>query len=141
MRTASPMDIAARIQELLAERQQLANQLAQIDAALGRVQDALAGAGTNGQRRGRGRPPKAAETVAAGRRGRGTRGSYAQTADQMILAMAGQKNGATTQEIKAKWKAEGRGGTADNAISKLVKDRKLKRTPLEGQRGSRFTVP
>ena len=73
--------------------------------------------------------------------GRRKRGSYAQTADAMILEMAGAKNGATTAEIKGRCKAEGRGGTADNAISKLVRARKLKRSPLgEGQRGSRFTV-
>jgi hypothetical protein len=142
MPTGSPTDIAGRIQALLAERQQLVDQLARIDAALERVQAALSGVGVNGAgRRGPGRPPKAAGVLtASGRRGKGKRGSYAQTADAMILALAGQKNGATTQEIKARWKAEGRGGTADNAISKLVKAKKLKRSPLEGQRGSRFTM-
>ena len=79
--------------------------------------------------------------ASCGRGGKRKRGSYAQTADVMILEMAGARNGATTAEIKARWKAEGRGGTADNALSKLVKARKLKRAPLGvGQRGSRFTV-
>jgi hypothetical protein len=35
---------------------------------------------------------------------------------------------------------EGRGGRADNAISTMVKEKKLKRNPLHGQQGSRYMV-
>ena len=38
------------------------------------------------------------------------------------------------------WASEGRGGTADNALSKLVRDRKIKRIPLVGERGSHYAV-
>ena len=149
MARGRPIDLAHHIQQLLGERQQHADAVARIDAALEPIRSALQSLGGINGKRGPGRPPKS-EAMAAGvaapaggrrRRGRGRRGSYATTADQMILALVGQRGGATTQEIKEQWKAEGRGGTADNALSKMVKDRKLRRAALEGQRGSRFMLP
>ena len=139
--TSSPADTAGRIQRLLADRQRHADALAEIDSALEEIRSALQS--INGT--GIGRPPRshraAAQALRPSRKRRGRRGMYGKTSDEMILAIVGQRGGATTQEIKARWKAEGRGGTADNALSKMVKDRKLKRTPLVGQRGSRFTLP
>jgi hypothetical protein len=48
--------------------------------------------------------------------------------------------GATTGEINKHWKSEGRAGTAYVTIGHLVKDRKLKKRRLVGQRGSRYTA-
>ena len=58
----------------------------------------------------------------------------------MILGLLGGGKSLSTAEINAAWKKEGRGGTADNTLTKLVKDSKLKRESVEGQRGSIYTV-
>jgi hypothetical protein len=43
-------------------------------------------------------------------------------------------------EIETHWQGEGRGGRAINLISKLVKEKKLKRIPLKDERGSRYSL-
>ena len=144
MPIASTTDLADRIQQLLTTRQHHADAMTSIDATLEQIRDALHGIHINEiARRGPGRPRKAAAVhpgAVPARRRRGRRGTYATTAEEMILALVRKPGGATTRDIKAKWAAESRGGTADNALSKMVKDKKLKRTPLAGQRGSRFAA-
>ena len=141
MPTGTPTNLTDRLQRLLDERQQHADALTRIDSTLEQIRSALHAVGGVNGRRGAGRPRAApAEHSTTPRRRKGKRGTFATSATEMILSLAGQRGGATTQEIKAQWKAEGRGGTADNALSKMVRDGKLKRAPLEGQRGSRFTV-
>ena len=68
------------------------------------------------------------------------RRKFAVSGEESILLFVKEHKGATTQDIKKFWIAEGRGGTADNVLSKLAKEKKLKRTPLVGQRGSRYGV-
>jgi hypothetical protein len=119
--------------------------LARIDQALQQVNQAL---GTLGGANGGGakpvRPPAPSKAPAAAKPVNGPRpqrGSYRTTGEQSILALIRQRGGATTQEIKERWTREKRGGTADNILSLLVKQDKLKRTPLPaGQRGSRYTI-
>ena len=144
MPIASSPGLADRVQQLLAARQHHADAMTSIDATLEQIRAALRGVHINETaRRGPGRPRKptgAHPGAMLARRRRGRPGTYSTTAEEMILSLVGQRGGATTQEIKAKWSAEGRGGTADNALSKMVTDKMLKRTPLAGQRGSRFAA-
>jgi hypothetical protein len=51
------------------------------------------------------------------------------------------KKGATTNEIVKHWQLERRGAGVYVVIGELVKAKKLKREPLKGQRGSRYTAP
>ena len=139
--TPSPAQIAGRIERLLADRQHHADALAEIDSAVEQIRSALQGINGTGVSTRPRSGTVAAEAMLALRKRRGRRGKYGKSSTEMILELVGHRGGATTQEIKAKWKAEGRGGTSDNALSKLVMDGKLKRTPLVGQRGSRFTLP
>jgi hypothetical protein len=44
------------------------------------------------------------------------------------------------REIEKHWTSEGRAVSAANLLSKLVKEKKLKRTPLKGERGSRYSL-
>ena len=44
----------------------------------------------------------------------------------------------TTAQINARWKQAGRGATADNALSKLTKARKLKKEKVKNGRGSSY---
>ena len=111
--TSSPADIAGRIERLLADRQQYAVALAEIDSALEQIGSALQSINGTGAGRRPGPPKAAAEVLPASRKRRGRRGVYGKTSDEMILGLVGKRGGATTQEIKAKWKARGRGGTED----------------------------
>ena len=140
---ARSMDISAHIQKLIAEKQHHEAALSRINETLEQIAGLVGG--SSGHRRGPGRPPKAAseanDGVAAPKRGRKRRRrSFAVSGEQMILDFLRQKKSATTQEIKSLWKSENRGGTADNALSKLYRERKVRRTPLEEGRGSRFSL-
>ena len=64
------------------------------------------------------------------------------TGPESILAFVKGKGaqGATTAEIVANWKAQDRSGDGYTAAGELVKAGKLKREPLKGQKGSRYTT-
>jgi hypothetical protein len=80
----------------------------------------------------------AAAPAARGRRRR-KRGSFKQTGEQMIMGMLA-KGPATTGEINRAWKAEGRGGSADTTLGRLVREKKLKREKVKDGRGSRYNA-
>ena len=60
--------------------------------------------------------------------------------DEPVLAFVKAKNSPTTKRINKHWKSRGRGNTADNTLTKLVKEKKLKRTPVVEGRGSQYSV-
>lgn len=139
-------DLGERISQLLAQRSQHESAIARIDETLSRVGAAL---GTDfGGRRRRGRPPgsgSAAKASGNGSKGRGgrrrrKRGKFATSGEESIVAFIGSNKNPSTQDVNKHWKSEGRGGSADNTLSKLVRDKKLKRTAIEGQRGSTYAV-
>jgi hypothetical protein len=140
-------DLPTRIQNLLEERQTHMAAIAHIDEVLASVGSAL-GAPVAPPKRGPGRPPGPSAMAAPpapiaakkARRGRRSRGSYSTTGDDSVLAFIKEHRSPTTKEIKAHWASEGRGGTADNVLSKLYREKKIKRLPLPGERGSRYTV-
>jgi DNA-binding transcriptional regulator YiaG len=68
---------------------------------------------------------------------RGKRGTFSQTAEEMVLGLLKGK-ALTTAQINAAWKKSGRKGSADVTLGKMVKARKLKRSKLKGQRGSAY---
>ena len=154
MPTTDPdIEISKRIQILLDQRQQHAD-------ALGCYQPALSharrlprhGQSPKGQaesaalappKKRRGRPPgvRNAMPAPAPSKGRRSRGSYATTGDETVMAFIKSNRKPTTSEIKVHWASEGRLGTADNVLSKLFRENKVKRTPLgKGVRGSRYSV-
>ena len=133
--------VAQRVQQLIDQRQVHADAIAQIDSTLERVGVALA----NGSpKRGRRTMLLATKTPAEAprqkRSQRRRRHRFANSAEESILSFVKGHKSPTTQDIKKFWADEGRGGTADNALSKLVKEKKLKRNPLEGMRGSKFAL-
>ena len=137
-------DLPARLQHLLEERHRHAEALARIDLALQQVNQALGalgGADGGGAKPARQPAPAKAPAAKPVNGPRPQQGRYRATGEQSILALIRQRGGASTQEIKERWKREKRGSTADNVLSLLVKQNKLKRTPLPaGQRGSRYTI-
>ena len=72
-------------------------------------------------------------------RTKGKRGTFSQTAEQLILSLVKGK-GATTADLNKAWKAAGRAGKADVNLSKLVKAGKLKRKKLKEGKGSTYTL-
>jgi len=130
--------LADHIQTLLAQRKDHVDAIAAIDETLAGVGAALTGTVA----------PKAraaavkvvAKAPAVGKRRRG-RGNFALSAEESILAFVKANKNPTTQEINQHFKGEGRSSTADNALSKMTRENRLKRTPLgKGIRGSRYTV-
>lgn len=142
-RTAST-SLTDRIDQLLAQRQEHADAITEIDHTLSQI-SRLLGTPINGLST---VAAPAAEPAEKGRGGRGKgrggkrrgRGKYEMTAEDSILAFVKEKGNPTTKDIKAHWAEDGRRGTADNELSRLVRVKKLKRTPIPGQRGSRYTL-
>ena len=121
-----------RIQKLLEERQQHADAVTRIDQILGGIGAALKG------------PPDQAASgntpVTKGKKRRRGRSQFSMSADESILAFVKQKKNPTSAEINQHITSEGRSSSANNALGKLVKEKKLKRTPIAGQRGSRYSL-
>jgi hypothetical protein len=138
----SPVGLAERINQLQAQRQEHAESIEQIDQALQQIQslvDPLIGR--------RGAPvktktmpvsPAAAAPTRGGRRRK--RRKYELTAEESILKFVQERGDPSTGEIVEYWRSEGRGGKADNALTKLVADKKLNRETNTTGRGSRYTV-
>jgi hypothetical protein len=141
MAAISTTHLAQRIQHLLEERQQHADALAHVDGILEQI-GAVLRSNHSGLHPGRkpGRPPMTAAVVSAPRKRRRRRGSFATTAEETILAFVKSNKNPIGREIEKHWKSEGRGATAANMLSKMVKARMLKRTPLCGEPGSRYSL-
>jgi ferric-dicitrate binding protein FerR (iron transport regulator) len=127
--------LTQRIASLLESRQAHIDALEQIEKTLGQVSAALLPTRN-------GRAPAKPAAMAPVKRGRARRKAFSMTAEALILSLVKEKKNPTTKEINAAWKKEGRGATADNTLTKLTKEKKLKRTPLgAGIRGSRYSLP
>jgi hypothetical protein len=143
----SATDLSGQIQKLLADKQHHTEALARIDETLQKVGSLLGLEAQIGVRRGPGRPPKTqpavtpvAVTAAAPQKHKGKRRWFSVTAEQSILDFISKSDSPTTKDVNRHWKAEGRGGTADNTLSLMVKKKAIKRVPIEGKHGSRYTV-
>ena len=139
-----PADLGQRISHLLEQRSQHESAIAQIDETLARVGAVL---GTDFGARRRGRPPGSGAKAAsagpgrkAGGRRRRKRGRFATSGEDSILSFIKSNRNPSTQDVNKHWRGEGRGGSADNTLSKLVREKRLKRTSIEGQRGSTYAV-
>lgn len=136
----SPAALPQHIEELLQSRQQHVEAIAEIDATLGRVSAAL---GNKDAYQAFGAPTAVSvagkATSPRGRR-RG-RNKFAVTGDESILALIKKQGNPTSGDIERHWKSEGRGGAAANALTRMVHQKILKRTPLgKGIRGSRYSL-
>lgn len=80
-------------------------------------------------------------TIGKNRRSRKRiRRKFAVSGEQSILDFVKNKSNPMGREIEKHWSSEERAGTAANLLSKLVKEKKLKRTPLKDERGSRYSM-
>ncbi len=151
-KTTNASELTRLINQLRQERQQHEAAIAEIDAtfkAFGILASGgRGGAGKKGKKRATAEAPAAAKTKGKGkRRGRkpaGKRGAakkapwsrkFTMTGDELILNFVRDKGGATTEEIRKHWDAAGRRGKAENNLTLLVKNGKLKRSKLENTKG------
>jgi transcriptional regulator with XRE-family HTH domain len=72
--------------------------------------------------------------------GRRRRGKFKQTGQETILSLLKDRKSLTTSAINEAWRREGRGGTADVMLGLLVKSKRLKRTKIQGKRGSEYRL-
>jgi hypothetical protein len=125
-------DLAQRIQSLVASREEHAAAITAIDETLSRVAGALS---VNDL----GRKYKTVKGIRSGKRKR-TRHKFAVSGEQSILAFVKSRSNPVGSDIQNNWEREGRAGAAANLMSKLVKTKQLKRTPLKDGRGSRYSL-
>lgn len=136
----SPAALPQHIEQLLQDRQQHVAAIATIDATFARVSAALGAKETYQAMSAPAATPVAGK--AAPTRGRKRRGSsrFAMTGDESIQAFVRKQGNPTSQDVERHWKSEGRGGAAANSLTRMVQQKKLKRTPLgKGIRGSRYS--
>jgi hypothetical protein len=84
--------------------------------------------------------PVAVKTVAPAGKKRRQRGHFAQTGDEFILGLLSGGRSLATAQINAEWKEAGRGGRADQPLSRMFKAKKVKRVPNTDGRGSRYVA-
>ena len=140
--------ITERIQRLLDERQLHAQAITSIDETLAKVGAALGttakpprpAAPAKKAAAPKPAPAKPAPAKPAPAKGKRTRRQFAISGEQSILQFIKSKSNPRGSEIESHWKSEGRKGRAINLISKLAKEKKLKRIPLKNERGSRYSV-
>ena len=128
--------LAEQIRRLEKSRQKHAAALAEIDQLLHQIGEALRSSSSASQTI---PEAKAMELTLArpvshgpGRRYR----KLALTGEKAIVAFVQRRGRASTSEINEHWRAEGRGGVANNAIVRLMKRGALVREPIPGNRGS-----
>lgn len=121
------------ISQLLAKRREYTEGLAQIEGIFAKYNIQVA----NGSSQ---TAPQARRVATAMRASKSRkRGIFSQTADELILSMLKGKP-MVTREVTAAWKRAGRGGKPDNTLGKLVKEKRIKRTPVKDGRGSSYTL-
>jgi hypothetical protein len=151
-KTTNASELTRLINQLRQERQQHEAAIAEIDAtfkAFGIVASGGRGGAKKGKKRAATEAPAATKGKGKGkRRGRKPAGSkrgsakkapwsrkFEVTGDELILNFVREKGGATTEEIRKHWDAAGRRGKAENNLTLLVKNGKLKRSKLENTKG------
>ena len=137
--------LTAVIDKLRAERAMHEAAIERIDATfaqhgIGQASMSKPGRKPGGKPGGKPGRPKGATTKKTSKRStkRKTRRRFAKTAEQFVLDLVTNAKQLTTREINARWKQAGRGGSADNALTNLIKSNKLQRQNIEGQRGSMY---
>jgi len=128
-------ELARLASELLAERQELAARLEEIDSTFSGLGLTPPSTGTPARRtRGKAADKPAGKTT---RR----RGKFKQNAEQAILSFVESTGTPTTKQINELWTRQGRAGKADNTLSRLVKEGKIVRENIPGARGSHYHLP
>ena len=131
--------LAEKIRLLQADRQRHAQAIAEIDAVLTRIQQAL----TALHDRADDLAPAGGATFPPTSDGAKPRRRYQklpQTGEESVLAFIRDHGKPTTAEINEHWKSEGRPGVANPTVARLLKRGLLTRQNDPAVRGSRYSV-
>jgi hypothetical protein len=140
MLTRYQSDLAEQIKRLQVDRQRHAQAMAEIDDVLTRINDALNAVRSipeMGAANADARGPIVTEIFPAARR---RRGRFNQTAIQSVLAYIGDRGNPSTAEINGHWRSEGRKGTVNVTLLKLLNEGRIRRISDDSIRGSRYTL-
>jgi len=129
------LDLAAKIRQLEADRRRHADAIAAIDQVLSRVGSALSANRVAPSDSGGGRPDASADLPVKRRRGK-----FAQTAEHSVLEFIQRHRNPSTAEINAHWRAEGRLGTSNVTLLRLLKSGAIRRIDDPNVRGSRYVI-
>jgi hypothetical protein len=133
--------IAEEIRRLERDRQAHADAMAEIDRVLARIEGTL-----KERRQASGFTSPELNSLDLGGSDRGTfdgrrrRGRFTKTALDSILDFIREKENPSTAEINAHWRAEGRKGTVNVTLLKLLKQGKIRRNEDPSVRGSRYVI-
>jgi hypothetical protein len=132
------IDLSEKIKQLQMDRQKHADAIAAIDQALERVSVAIGG--LNDEAHGEGldalRLDLAGEHLRTVRR----KGKFSHTAEVSVLEFIRRLGTPTTAQINGHWRAEGRCGTANVTILKLLQQGLIRRVADPAVRGSRYVA-
>jgi len=117
------------VRELQDQRQGHVDAIAEIDEVFASFGVEPAGAGRRNGRK------KAARKTKGRRRGR-----FKQTAEEFVTGLLKKNKTLTTRQVNKRWSQAGRGGNADNTLSKLTRDKKIKRRNIKGAMGSEYQL-
>jgi hypothetical protein len=112
--------LVARIDQLEADRRRHVEAMAEIDRVLAQIAEAV------------GKPVRG---VARPRRGR-----FPMSAERSVLAFIRDRGRPATAEVNAHWRADGRRGTANVTLLKLLKAGLIRRVIDPAIRGSRYVA-
>jgi len=124
VRKSAVGELNKMVKSLRDQRQYHLDAVDQIDAAFD-------GLGMNGQAKTNGHAP--------GARKPRQRSKFKLTAEEMIAQLLKGKT-MTTGQINKRWTRAGRGGNADNTLSKMTRENQIRRTNMPGVMGSQYRL-
>jgi hypothetical protein len=134
---ALPTDLFRTVRRLEDDRDRHLKQIAAIDAVLAEVGRAVARLADGG-------PPvdpsAAPPTLKLFSGPMSRRGKFAQTGEQSVLALIAREGNPDTARINSHWRAEGRRGSANVLLLRLLKTGVIRREPDASVRGSRYRL-
>ena len=132
-------DLKAEIQRRTGKLDSLIKQRDALDKEIAQLQGIATSAPVPAPKAGKAKKAAKSKPGPKPKARRSKRKTFAITGEQFILDMAKGK-GATTKEINKAWTQAGRGGSSYTTLSRLFKEKKLKKEKLPGKQGSRYTL-